>query len=101
MRGGWQIVTSNKFSGIIYKAVPVPEPVLKLLTGFKIATSSAFPFVDNKGQLVRDLHVSNIVCGLYTKKRHSSVHFSEPIQFSSTQIIQINKYLLSVSLYMD
>jgi len=54
MRGGWQIVTSNKFSGIIYKAVPVPEPVLKLLTGFKIATSSAFPFVDNKGQLVRD-----------------------------------------------
>ena len=40
MRGGWQIVTSNKFSGIIYKAVPVPEPVLKLLTGFKIAKNS-------------------------------------------------------------
>lgn len=76
-RGGWQIVASNKSSGIIYKAVPVPEQVLKLLTG---TISGAFPFVDNKGLLVRDF-----ACFKQCIPRKDTVLFSSVNQFSSVQ----------------
>lgn len=73
------------------------------LTRFQLlngAIHSALPFVGNKGRL-GILHVSKIVCSPYTKMRPNSVQFSKTqfrsIQFNLTQIIQINKHLLSFS----
>ena len=84
-RGGWQIVTSNKFSGIIYKALPVPEQVLKLLTG---TIYSAFPFLDNKGNLVRDFACfKHCMWSVYQEKtQFCSVQRTNSVQFNSTQL---------------